>query len=146
MIYVDRVVIVGSPIFGQVHRTLDPPRPWPNKLLARYGRKGVDHSRRLHVGGEAQFFGVRPASLIDGLQYRSFLIRLSSSRGFWNFDKFSRLHVVDVAVNWNVSIPAGASLYRYFRLEIERPDVPHVKAWYQRLQERPAYRDSDDPV
>src|SRR5215469_12562558 len=78
---------------------LDPPRP---RLLARYGRKGVDQSRRFHVGGEAQFFGVRPASLIDGLQYRFFLIRLSNSRGFWNFDKFSRLHVVDVAVNWNV--------------------------------------------
>ena len=25
-------------------------------------------------------------------------------------------------------IPAGTSLYRYFGLEIERPDVPHVKA------------------
>ncbi|HKU96057.1 MAG TPA: glutathione S-transferase [Vineibacter sp.] len=40
-------------------------------------------------------------------------------------------------------IPAGTSLYRYFELdlEIERPDVPHVVAWYQRLQERPAYRE-----
>jgi glutathione S-transferase len=37
-------------------------------------------------------------------------------------------------------IPAGTSLYRYFELEIERPDVPNVMAWYQRLQERPAYR------
>lgn len=36
-------------------------------------------------------------------------------------------------------ILAGTSLYRYFELEIERPDVPHVRAWYQRLQERPAY-------
>ena len=38
-------------------------------------------------------------------------------------------------------IPAGTSLYRYFGLEIERPDVPHVRAWYERLQERPAYRE-----
>lgn len=37
-------------------------------------------------------------------------------------------------------IPAGAILYRYFELEIERPVIPHVEKWYQRLQERPAYR------
>lgn len=37
-------------------------------------------------------------------------------------------------------IPAGTCLYRYFELEIERPDVPHVEAWYRRLQTRPAYQ------
>jgi glutathione S-transferase len=37
-------------------------------------------------------------------------------------------------------IPAGALLYRYFELEIERPRAPHVEAWYRRLQARPAYR------
>ncbi len=37
-------------------------------------------------------------------------------------------------------IPAGTHLYRYFNLEIDRPDVPHVEAWYERLQQRPAYR------
>ena len=38
-------------------------------------------------------------------------------------------------------IPAGTALYRYFELEIERPAVRHVEAWYRRLQERPAYRE-----
>jgi len=37
-------------------------------------------------------------------------------------------------------IPAGTSLYRYFELEIERPSVPNVEAWYRRLQERRVYR------
>jgi len=37
-------------------------------------------------------------------------------------------------------IPAGTSLYRYFELDIERPSVPNVSAWYERLRERPAYR------
>ncbi len=37
-------------------------------------------------------------------------------------------------------IPAGTSLYRYFELDIERPALPNVEAWYRRLQERPAYR------
>ena len=37
-------------------------------------------------------------------------------------------------------IPIGTHLYRYFNLEIERPSVPNLHAWYHRLQERPAYR------
>src|SRR5262249_8399826 len=37
-------------------------------------------------------------------------------------------------------IPAGTSLYRYFELDIERPTVANVTAWYQRLRERPACR------
>ncbi len=37
-------------------------------------------------------------------------------------------------------IPIGTSLYRYFNLEIDRPNIPHVEAWYERLQERPGYR------
>jgi glutathione S-transferase len=37
-------------------------------------------------------------------------------------------------------IPAGALLYRYFELELERPALPHVEGWYARLSERSAYR------
>lgn len=37
-------------------------------------------------------------------------------------------------------IPLGTHLYRYFGLDIDRPDVPHVEAWYERLQQHPAYR------
>jgi glutathione S-transferase len=37
-------------------------------------------------------------------------------------------------------IPAGALLYRYFELEIERPNLPRVEQWYARLRERLAYR------
>ncbi len=37
-------------------------------------------------------------------------------------------------------IPAGTALFRYFSLELEHADVPHVQAWYARLQERPGYR------
>ena len=37
-------------------------------------------------------------------------------------------------------IPIGTHLYRYFNLEIERPDMPNVDAWFDRLQQRPAYR------
>ncbi|KWV54021.1 hypothetical protein AS156_07195 [Bradyrhizobium macuxiense] len=37
-------------------------------------------------------------------------------------------------------ITAGTSLYRYFELEIVRPDLPAVERWYHRLQQRPAFR------
>jgi glutathione S-transferase len=37
-------------------------------------------------------------------------------------------------------IPAGTALYRYFELQIERPAVPNVTAWYERLQLRAPYR------
>jgi|SRR5579872_4780556 len=38
-------------------------------------------------------------------------------------------------------IPVGASLFRYFTLDIERRRLPAVEAWYARLCARPAYRE-----
>ena len=37
-------------------------------------------------------------------------------------------------------IPAGAQLYRYFELDIDRPSLPNVEAWYERLKTSEAYR------
>lgn len=37
-------------------------------------------------------------------------------------------------------LPAGATLYRWLSLDLDRPAVPNVAAWYGRLAERPAYR------
>jgi glutathione S-transferase len=36
-------------------------------------------------------------------------------------------------------IPLGPLLHRYYALPIERPDRPALRAWYDRLLERPAY-------
>jgi len=38
-------------------------------------------------------------------------------------------------------IAAGAQLYRYFELPIERPRIPNVEGWYERLKSRRAYRE-----
>ena len=38
-------------------------------------------------------------------------------------------------------IAIGTHLYRYFELEIERPSMPRLEAWYGRLLTRPAYRE-----
>lgn len=38
-------------------------------------------------------------------------------------------------------IPLGCSAYRWHTMTFERPDLPHLAAWYHRLTERPAFRE-----
>ncbi|MEJ2814485.1 glutathione S-transferase family protein [Caulobacter sp. CCG-8] len=38
-------------------------------------------------------------------------------------------------------IAIGTHLYRYFELEIDRPDLPRLAAWFERLKARAAYRE-----
>ena len=38
-------------------------------------------------------------------------------------------------------IPLGIQAYRWFHFDVPRPDFPNVKAWYDRLCERPAYKE-----
>jgi glutathione S-transferase len=37
-------------------------------------------------------------------------------------------------------IALGNAVHRWFRLPITRPDAPNLKAWYDRLRERPGYQ------
>jgi glutathione S-transferase len=39
-------------------------------------------------------------------------------------------------------VPMGTYAHTFFTLEMERPDVPRVRAWYDRLRGRPAYRET----
>ncbi|MBO0735604.1 MAG: glutathione S-transferase [Alphaproteobacteria bacterium] len=68
-------------------------------------------------------------SLARCAEHLQLLDRILAKRTFLTGD---RLSLAD--------IPVGTSLYRYFELDIERPDFPDVRAWYKRLQQRPAYR------
>jgi glutathione S-transferase len=38
-------------------------------------------------------------------------------------------------------IPVGAMTYRWYQLPLAHPELPHLRAWYERLCERPAYRE-----
>ncbi len=38
-------------------------------------------------------------------------------------------------------MPFGPMIHRYLNLEIARPRLPHVEAWYERIRERPAFRE-----
>ena len=44
-----------------------------------------------------------------------------------------RLSLADIAV--------GVTLYRYYEMEIVRPALSNLHDWYERLKQRPAYRD-----
>ena len=44
-----------------------------------------------------------------------------------------RLTPADIAI--------GTNFFRYFSIDIARPQVPNVERWYANLQARPAYRD-----
>jgi glutathione S-transferase len=63
-------------------------------------------------------------------QHFQLLDRMLAERPFIAGDSLS---LGDIAV--------GSNLYRYFELDIKRPDVPNVEAWYERLQLRPAFRE-----
>ena len=39
-------------------------------------------------------------------------------------------------------IPVGIMVYRWFTLDIERMDLPSLHRWYQRLADRPAYKNN----
>jgi glutathione S-transferase len=36
-------------------------------------------------------------------------------------------------------IPVGCFVYRWYALDIARPELKNVRAWYERLGTRPAY-------
>ena len=38
-------------------------------------------------------------------------------------------------------IPVGCSVSRWYAMDVERPSLPNLEAWHQRLQERPTYQD-----
>ncbi len=38
-------------------------------------------------------------------------------------------------------IPLGVHVHRWFSLTLERPDLPHLRTWYERLLARPAYKE-----
>lgn len=37
-------------------------------------------------------------------------------------------------------IPLGSFIYAWFEMPIERPSMPHLESWYERLKARPAYQ------
>ena len=38
-------------------------------------------------------------------------------------------------------IPLGIAVYRWLAMDIKRPERPNILAWYERLCQRPAYKE-----
>ena len=38
-------------------------------------------------------------------------------------------------------IPVGAMVNRWYGLDVPHPDLPNLRAWYERMVERPAYKE-----
>jgi len=39
-------------------------------------------------------------------------------------------------------IPIGCAAYRWHKMDVNRPDLPNLLAWWKRLRQRPAYRNN----
>jgi glutathione S-transferase len=50
-----------------------------------------------------------------------------------------RAHVAGAAFTMG-DIPIGCEVQRWMRVPIERPPLPNVEAWFERLGQRPAFR------
>ena len=78
----------------------------------------------------------RDAALIEGHRRRSAerYALLDSQLATRPYIAGDHLSLADIA--------AGMTLYRWYEMPIERPELAHLRAWYDRLRERPAYRRS----
>jgi len=63
----------------------------------------------------------------------------------------ARFHVLDAQLEGRdyllgrfslADIPAGMTLFRWFEMDVERPPMPNLEGWYERLRERAAYVES----
>ena len=77
----------------------------------------------------------RTAADVEALRVRAAQLMgmLESSLGTCAFIAGAELTLADIAL--------GPFVYRWFELPIERPALPALRRWYERLQSRPAYRE-----
>jgi len=85
--------------------------------LTRYGKAERDETA---IAEAAQRMGENLAVLDAHLADKAFIVG-------------NRMSFADVI--------AGVYMYRYFAIDIARPALPNVEAWYQRLATRPAYQE-----
>lgn len=97
-------------------------------------------SSTLNVGFMGVFLGFyrTPEAKRDWTKIKADLARAATHYGLLDRHLASRAYVAGDAPSIG-DIPIGATLYRYFTLEIERPRLPNLEAYYKRLTARPAY-------
>jgi len=75
----------------------------------------------------------RDADLIEGLRART-----AERYAFLDGQLATRPYIAGDALSL-ADIAAGMTLYRWYEMPVERPELANLAAWYARLRERPAY-------
>ena len=92
------------------------------------------------IGGLFWAFYRTPAAQRDLALVRR--LEVDSARALETLDRWLSTHRHMAGDAFSMAdIPAGVLMFRHFALEIERPAVPAVEAWRQRLAERAPYRE-----
>jgi len=99
-------------------------------------------SSTLSVGFLGVFIGFyrTPEAKRDGAAIKASIARCATDYGLLDNILASQPYIAGNAISVG-DIPIGATLFRYFTLDIERPKLPNVESYYRRLQDRPAYRE-----
>lgn len=116
---------------------------WPNEPAARsFADRWMDWSlATLQPAFMDLFWGFyrTPAPQRNWLQIRDAMTRCARHYQLLDRHLADRAYLAGDAITM-ADVPAGTSLYRYFALDLDRPALPNVEAWYRRLAARPAYR------
>ena len=122
-----------------------------------YARRRVDHERLVERAGADQWMSWAQTTLYGNFN-RLFWLTVRTPEKDQNPEKIrstlSRLidcyrllddrlakHAYVAGENLSMAdIPTGSTLYRYFHMPIERPELSNLQRWYRRLAERDAYR------
>ena len=80
-----------------------------------------------------------PTDARDGALIRDSNARLNGAYEILEAQLGSRAFILGDQLTM-ADFPSGATLYRYFEMPIERPALPNLTRWYERLRARDAYR------
>jgi glutathione S-transferase len=94
----------------------------------------------LHTGMRAIYFGLVRTSA-EKRDMRAITAAAADIAKLWaRLDLALRNHPYIAGSRFSMGdIAVGCWVHSWFALNLQRPDLPNLSAWYQRLQARPAY-------
>jgi glutathione S-transferase len=117
---------------------------WPEDLQARANiDRWMDWQQTtITAPGGAVFTGLvrTPAAQRDMPAIAAAVVKLGD---VWSIlDRQLAKHAYVAGPDFTIAdIPVGVHVHRWFSFDVERPAQPNLRAWYDRLLARPAYRD-----
>ncbi len=115
---------------------------WPDDLRARAGIDRWMDWQQTTLGGPQTvvFQGLvrTPPEQRDGAAIAAAAAKLGGEWGLLDGVLGRAPHVAGTAFTL-ADIALGVHVHRWFAFDLARPDLPHLRAWYDRLLARPAY-------